>query len=80
MFVAARSRKEIDRLAAKGNKAGKWPRQGDGYISSRSRDTFQHGLTVGELEELIGDAGLACDAAWGDAIPNAVVAFDRSCG
>ena len=54
MIVAARSKSDIDRCAKKGG----WKRHGDGYISSKTRRTFQHGMTPVELANIMIDAGL----------------------
>lgn len=54
MLVVARSESAIGKQASMRG----WPAAGDGYWSSESRKTFQHGIDVEELRHTGACAGL----------------------
>jgi len=73
IFIAARSAAEINKLAEKKG----WTLFCDGFITSKSRKTFQHGISEQELIGLCGVLDLELEIIKGHKIYGAICALIR---
>jgi chorismate mutase len=73
LYVSARTEKEINRLAKKKN----WAPIYDGYLTSLTRKTFQHGVSENELKRIADDLNLDIKILKTSNMPNTIMAEFR---